>query len=114
MTIVAPNDTFTHQPPRVTDPPVRLPLAWFARIAGATLLRDRVTAVDAERRRARTAGGRAIAYDALVLATGAAAPGRFAPSPRAVVFVAPPGPIWRLELYEHALRAAARRRSGAW
>jgi NADH dehydrogenase FAD-containing subunit len=106
VTLIAPNAVFTHRPPGA--PPADLPLATVADASSAALLHDRVTRVESDRRRVRTAGGRELRYDALLLATGAA--GREPPAPsasRPAVLVAPPGPIWRLELYELALEAAS-------
>jgi sulfide:quinone oxidoreductase len=107
----------------------RYPIANMARDAGARLVADSVTSVDAEARIAHTAGGTTLRYDALVLATGARSvpayqhaltwDDRSAPDQlggllrdieqgyvRRLAFVVPPGPGWPLPAYELALMTA--------
>jgi sulfide:quinone oxidoreductase len=76
LTLLAPNADFVYRPmavlePFVHEPPRQLPLAKFAAELRATLVRDTVAAVDAQRRVLHTGSGRERRYDALVIAAGA-------------------------------------------
>jgi sulfide:quinone oxidoreductase len=141
IALIAPNTYFGYRPQASHDPlgvrgHVRVPLARVAQAAGADLHRDRVTDIDPAGRRVYTAAGYELAYDALVVATGAVPldvpAGTVAFDPRRVAycrsvqnalargdvgslaFVEPAGPAQGLELYELALdTAVAARREGA-
>jgi sulfide:quinone oxidoreductase len=134
LTLADAQPDFIYRPMRVAEPFARgsarrYPIADMARDAGARLVADSVTAVDAEARVARTADGTTLRYDALVLATGARAVPAFehaltwddrsAPDElggllrdveqgdvRRLAFVVPPGPGWPLPAYELALLTA--------
>jgi sulfide:quinone oxidoreductase len=133
VTLVAPNAYLGYRPIARTDPlgiggHARVSLARLAAGAGADVLQDRLTGVDAAARRARTAAGHELAYDALVLAVGAAPRGvpvgavpfdpRRITECRSVLcavergdhgslaFVEPPAPTQELELYDLALETA--------
>lgn len=105
-------------------PAGRQDLATIAKDVGADLVQGRAVAVDAHRHRVHLDGGRALAYDVLVLAVGASPrqtieraltlqgePGRVAVervlAERAPVidFVNPPGVTRTLALYELAIHA---------
>jgi sulfide:quinone oxidoreductase len=100
----------------------RQDLATIAKDVGAELVRGRAVAVDAHRHRVHLDGGRALAYDVLVLAVGASPrrtidraltlygePGRaainrvLAERAPVVDFVNPPGVTRLLDLYELAI-----------
>lgn len=136
VTLVAPNAEFAYRPLSVREPfaygPARgYPLSRIARDAGATLLVDALGWVDPGRHTAHTEGGRAIEYDALVLALGARATARYKHAltiddrrldetlrglvqdveggyVHSLAFVAPGRMAWPLPLYELALMTAAR------
>ena len=142
LTLLAPDRHFTYRPLAVAEPfggaaVLRFPLAAIAGDRRLRLVRDAVASVDAEQHVVRTQDGRALAYDALVLAIGAVAresvPGTLTfRGPRDVdrirrlvdeitsgaasnvAFVVPPGASWSLPLYELALATsvAVRRASG--
>jgi sulfide:quinone oxidoreductase len=129
--LIAPDDDFVYRPLAVTDPfqvgeTRRFPLASLVEAAGGTLRRDRVVAVDPERRVVLTEGRTEHPYDALLVALGArpreAVPGALTfsgPESRAdleellrqtiegsshrIVFALPAGSAWPLPLYELAL-----------
>jgi pyridine nucleotide-disulfide oxidoreductase family protein len=61
-----------------------IPLPPLARAAGANLLIDRVTGIDAEARVVRTAGGQMLSYDLLSIAVGSEIPGTIEGAGRAV------------------------------
>ena len=111
--------------------PPRFELAPIAAELGATLHRDALASVDADRRVAVTRRGEELSYDVLVVASGAepepAVPGAFtfrgAEDAQAyarllaeieqgdatkVIFAMPPGANWPLPLYELALLTAGR------
>jgi sulfide:quinone oxidoreductase len=141
VTLIAPNAFFEYRPVGVHDPlavrgRVRVPTARLARDAGADVLRDRLADIDPVARRVRTGSGCELAYDALVLATGARpgdAPAGAVPFDathvgdceavvravnrrrvRSLAFVEPPAPTQSLDLYDLALETAdAARRDGA-
>ena len=137
ITVVGPRAELLHQP--LTDMPWafggvrRHPFDAVVERLGADLLRDEAVGVDVPGRRIRTRGGRAVGYDALLVAVGAV---RGASLDGAVAFggprdvpavrellegladigdgaarrlavVIPPGAPWTLPAYEVALRAAA-------
>ena len=139
-TLIAPNRYFIHRPVGIRDPlaiggRVRVPLASVARAAGADLRYDRVETVDPRGRRLYTAAGYEVAYDTLVLATGAvslavpAGAASFSAERSAgcrvllddvrrgkiasLAFVEPSGPTRPLDLYDLALETAVNlRRAG--
>ena len=76
LTLVAPEPDFVYRPMTVREPfayaaAQRYPLAAIVDDLGATLVVDRFGWVDAPARVAHTETGRAVPYDALVLASGA-------------------------------------------
>jgi sulfide:quinone oxidoreductase len=76
LTLVDAQPDFIYRPMKVAEPFARgsarrYPIAEMARDAGARLVADTVAAVDPDKRVAHTAGGEALRYDALLLATGA-------------------------------------------
>jgi sulfide:quinone oxidoreductase len=127
--LVAPGDAFEYRPAMVAElfgygVVHRFDLAELVVAAGAVLVRDRVEAVDPERRLVRTADDVGLPYDALVLALGArpeeAVPGAVslglteaglrgivddvrARRARRVVVAIPAGVTWVLPAYEAAL-----------
>jgi sulfide:quinone oxidoreductase len=130
-TLLTPRTTFTHRPLSVLEPfPAvggrRYDVARIAQDAGAQVVEDRLANVDGGRRRAHTARGRELAYDALLIAYGAEVRPRFRHAHtiddqylgqslrslvqdvedgyvRRVAFVAAGSPAWPLPLYELAL-----------
>ncbi|WP_445149499.1 FAD-dependent oxidoreductase [Baekduia sp. Peel2402] len=134
ITLVAPQPDFEVRALRTAEPFAadhvrRRSLADLARDTGAELVASTVTSVDPERRAVRLATGRALHYDALVLALGARPRPAFARAltfagdepatafgglladleegwTRSVAFVVPPGATWPLPLYELALQTA--------
>jgi sulfide:quinone oxidoreductase len=126
--LLAPAAELVHRPTSVMTPFGAAPAARIdlSRL-GVPHRREALLAVDAGAHHALTRGGEEIAYDILVVATGApsreAVPGavtfRGPLSAGAVegalsrgsrfVFAAPAGPVWPLPLYELALLTAARR-----
>jgi sulfide:quinone oxidoreductase len=136
ITLLAPETHFVHRPATAPDPldrrsARRLALERFAIDQRVELRRGRLDAVDPQARRAYGSAG-TLPYDALVVAVGARpqpAPGEALQAGRdaaelrrlleqlrdgdvtSVAFVAPPGPAWRLELYELALEAAVEARA---
>src|SRR5690242_473159 len=134
LTLVDGQTDFVYRPMKVAEPFARgtarrYPIAGIARDAGARHVADAVTAVDPDARMAHTAGGEALPYDALLLATGARAVPAFRNAltwddrsgpdqlggllgdieqgyVRRLAFVVPPGPGWPLPAYELALMTA--------
>jgi sulfide:quinone oxidoreductase len=134
LTLADAQPDFVYRPMKVAEPFARglarrYPIADMARDAGARLVADVITAVDPDERIARTAGGEALRYDALLLATGARSvpvyehaltwDDRSGPNHlggllrdieqgyvRRLAFVVPPGPGWPLPAYELALMTA--------
>jgi sulfide:quinone oxidoreductase len=136
VTLIAPDLEFVYRPMVIREPFAygsarRYPLERIARDAGATLLREKLAWIDPDRHTLHTETGRAIEYDALLLALGAHASARYEHAVtvddrhleetlhgliqdidgdyiHSLAFVAP-GPIaWPLPLYELALMSAGR------
>ena len=133
--LIAPDTNFWYRPLAVAEPfglgrVYRFELAALTGAVGASFLRDALTAVDAARRTVTTRGGRAVGFDALLVALGASpttavdgaltfrgppdvdALGRLLREAEdghvgSVAFVAPPGATWSLPLYELALLTKA-------
>ncbi len=137
VTVLASGEHLTYRPLAVTEPFGRPParryaLAEICADAGARLLPDTLAKVEPDRHRVVTGSGERIAYDALVVATGARARRSLqtahvftadraddlrwllrdveAGATRRIAFVVPPGAGWALPLYELALMTAARAR----
>jgi sulfide:quinone oxidoreductase len=135
---------FTYRPMKVAEPfargsAMRHPMPEIARDAGARLVADTVISVDDDEQIALTAGGEALRFDALLLATGARAEPAYTNAltwddrsgpdhlggllrdveqgyVKRLAFVVPPGPTWPLPAYELALmtgRLAADAQTGA-
>ena len=139
--LLAPADVFTYRPLAVTLPfeepePVRYQLSELVNELGASLTRGALVGIDAWRHLAHTSTNRDVAYDVLLIASGAL------PLPgvegavmfrgpadaqvvrnvldelergdaRSVAFVVPWGPAWPLPAYDLALLASPRPRSQA-
>ncbi len=136
VTLIAPNAEFAYRPLAVREPfaygPARrYPLSRIARDARARLLVDELGWVDPDKHTIHTEGGRAVEYDALVLALGARARARYTHAltiddrrleetlhgliqdveggyVHSLAFVAPGRMAWPLPLYELALMTASR------
>src|SRR4051812_5299297 len=136
ITLLAPEDELAYRPLSVADPfslavTRRYPLDAIAGDLGAKRVVDRLAAVDPWAHVARTAGGRELHWDALLVALGAGAEPALARATtfwgpgdaeavhglvqdveggyaRRVAFVVPPGITWPLPMYELALLTAAR------
>jgi sulfide:quinone oxidoreductase len=134
MTLVAPNPEFELRALRTAELFAaahgrRHALSELAERVGATLVEDRVLAVDHRRHEVRLAEHGILGYDALVLAPGTRARTAYARAitftgdagsadyhglladldghwTRSVAFVVPPGIAWTLPLYELALMTA--------
>jgi sulfide:quinone oxidoreductase len=136
LTLLAPNDDFALRALSVKEPfaqgaAKRHPIRHIARDACAEWVKDALAWVDPDGQVAHTANGQQLAYDALLIAVGA----KIAPAydhattfrdaeadallggvvqdieggyTRSVAFVAPPGPVYQLPLYELALMTAER------
>lgn len=141
VTLVAPNDELVYRPIAVREATgfgwTRTYQLWdLTRDAGAEWVQDAIASVDSARRRVRTAEGRELRYDALLVAVGGrqvseldhaltfrdAEAGRVYESVvkcvergelNSVAFVVPEGPVYPLPAYELALLTAERaRRAG--
>ncbi|HET6690352.1 MAG TPA: FAD-dependent oxidoreductase, partial [Miltoncostaeaceae bacterium] len=134
LTLLSPETEFVYRPMAVAEPFGRgradhHPLADIAADVGAELIRDTLVDVDPAGRAAVTGTGRRLAYDALLVAVGAASEPAFrrvltwTPETdadlfggvlrdldegylRRVAFVVPPGVAWALPAYELALMTA--------
>ncbi len=135
VTMVAPEQRFEIRALRTAIPfaqahTKRHELATIAEHCGAELVHERIASVEPRRHSVRLAGGKALAYDALVLAVGARPRPAFSRAltfsghdggdlfgglladleehwTRSVAFVVPPGVSWSLPIYELALMTAA-------
>jgi sulfide:quinone oxidoreductase len=136
VTVIAPNLEFVYRPMAVREPfgygsARRYPLQRIVSDAGGTLLEDQLSWVDPEKHTLHTETGKAIEYDALVLALGAHAHARYEHAItiddrrldqtlhgliqdiegnhiHRLAFVAPGQIAWPLPLYELALMTAGR------
>jgi sulfide:quinone oxidoreductase len=134
LTLVSQDDWFVDRPMTVTEPfglgsAARHSLPEIAAESGAAFVRGTVASVDAAARRVRCADGRDIAFDTLIIASGAQARAPFSDAitfglegsteairamldrlrggeARSVSFVAPTMTGWLLPLYELALMTA--------
>src|SRR5215212_1057492 len=78
ITLLAPRTSFAYRPLAVAEPfgrarAVRFSLPRLAAERGFGFVHDSLAAVDVPARRLRTAGGEALAFDALLVAVGARA-----------------------------------------
>jgi sulfide:quinone oxidoreductase len=136
LTLIAPNLEFVYRPMVVREPfaygsASRYPLKRIAEDAGARLLEDQLSWIDPEKQTLHTETGKAIEYDALLLALGAHAHARYEHAItiddrrlddtlhgliqdiegdyiHSLAFVAPGSIAWPLPLYELALMSAGR------
>ena len=136
VTLIAPNLEFVYRPMVVREPfaygsASRYPLKAIVEDAGARLLEEQLSWIDPEKHTLHTETGKAIEYDALLLALGAHAHTRYehaitiddrrlddtlhgliqdieADYIHSVAFVAPGQIAWPLPLYELALMSAGR------
>jgi sulfide:quinone oxidoreductase len=134
LALVSKDEQFVDRPMTVAEPfgfgsPVRLSLPEVAAGAGAEFVRGTVTAVDAASHRVSLADGRDLAFDTLILASGARMQAPFSDAitfglegsghairemldhvrggrARSVAFVAPSTTGWLLPLYELSLMTA--------
>lgn len=133
VTLISPTPDFVYRPLAVAEPFAlghqrRTPLTEAAKAANATFIQEGVENVDVDGRSVQLSDGRTLAYDALILATGAAAQPAFGAAsvfnwddtceanaiggllrdleegytPRLAVVI-PPGPGWPLPAYELAM-----------
>jgi sulfide:quinone oxidoreductase len=135
LTLVSPTPDFVYRPLAVAEPFAlghqrRTPLAEATRATGAALVQATLVSVDAAAKTVQLGDGRELAYDALVLATGASTEPAYdnvftwddACGVEAVggllrdleegysqhlAIVVPPGPGWPLPAYELALLIAS-------
>jgi sulfide:quinone oxidoreductase len=136
VTVIAPNAEFVYRPMTVREPFAyeaanRYSLATLVSEAGAALLRDELDWIDPSGHTVHTKGGKALKYEALVLALGAHAATRYEHAitiddrhmdetlhgliqdveggyVKSVAFVASGRMAWQLPLYELALMTAGR------
>ena len=139
ITLLVPNEEFAFRALSVKEPfalghAERHPVRHIARDANAEWVQDTLAWVDPDGQVVHTTGGLELAYDALLVAIGA----RIAPAyehattfrdaeadalltgivedieggyTKSVAFIAPPGPVWQLPIYELALMTAERANS---
>jgi sulfide:quinone oxidoreductase len=139
ITLLAPNEEFAFRALSVKEPfalgaAERHPIRHITRDAGAEWVQDTLAWVDPDGQVVHTAGGAELPYDALLIAIGA----RTVPAyehattfrddeaddllagvvedieggyTKSVAFIAPPGPVYQLPLYELALMTAERANS---
>jgi sulfide:quinone oxidoreductase len=139
LTLISPTPDFVYRPLAVAEPFAlghqrRTPLAEATRAAGATFVQAPLASVDVAGRIVHLADGQELAYDALVVATGAASEPAFANGvltwddtsgaevlggllrdleegySKGLAIVVPPGPGWPLPAYELALLIASEAR----
>jgi sulfide:quinone oxidoreductase len=136
VTLIAPNPEFVYRPMVVREPfaygsASRYPLQRIVSDAGATLLAEQLAWIDPGKHTLHTETGRAIEYDALLLALGAHTSARYEHAVtidyrhmdetlhgliqdieggyiHSLAFVAPGQIAWPLPLYELALMSAGR------
>jgi sulfide:quinone oxidoreductase len=136
VTVIAPNLEFVYRPMVVREPfaygsASRYPLQRIASDAGATLLDEQLARIEPDAHTLHTETGKAIEYDALLLALGAHASARYEHALtiddrhldqtlqgliqdiegdyiHSLAFVAPGAIAWPLPLYELALMSAGR------
>lgn len=136
LTLLAPAKEFVYRPMTVREPFAYGPAQRYflnpiAADVNAELIEDSFAWVDAARQTAHTQGGRELHYDALLLALGAMAHGRYghaltiddrrldellhgliqdveAHYVRSLAFIIPPRMAWPLPVYELALMTAGR------
>ncbi|WP_028067474.1 FAD-dependent oxidoreductase [Solirubrobacter soli] len=137
VTVLAPEAEFIYRPLSVLEPfsaggGITYPLERIAEDAGFTHVRGRLARVDAKSREVHTVTGEKLAYDALLIASGARPVVPFSGAVpfsgsitdqerlhgivqdveggyiRSLAFVVPPGATWSLPLYELALMMAGR------
>ena len=140
VTLLDPGEHFIYRPMSVAEPfaaghATHHPLAALAADAAAEHVRDRLAEVDLGAHAVRTASGRELAYDALILALGARERPAYAHAltfdpldteplggllrdidqgySRRIAVVVPPGPHWTLPAYELALLIAGHARGAA-
>jgi sulfide:quinone oxidoreductase len=135
LTLVSPTPDFVYRPLAVAEPFAlghqrRTPLAEATRATGAAFVQAPLVSVDAAAKTVRLGDGQELAYDALVLATGAAAEPAYDDVftwddtcevdavggllrdleegySQRLAIVIPPGPGWPLPAYELALLIAS-------
>jgi sulfide:quinone oxidoreductase len=136
VTVIAPNRDFVYRPMTVGEPfsysaARHYPLAKVVADAGGELVADELAWVDPAARVVHTHGEKTLAYDALVLATGARARPRYEHAitiddahmdetlhgliqdveggyTRSIAFLSPGRMAWQLPLYELAMMTAGR------
>jgi len=136
ITLLAPNEEFAFRALSVKEPfalgaAERHPIRHIVRDAGAEWVEDTLSWVDPDGQVVHTGGGSELPYDALLVAVGARLTPAFEHATtfrdaeadalltgivedieggytKSVAFIAPPGPVWQLPLYELALMTAER------
>ena len=136
VTLLAASSEFVYRPMTVREPFAyaaarRYPLEKVARDLGAEVVRDSLAWVDAAQRVAHTGEGKALSFDAFILALGARAQPRYSHAltiddrhldetlhgliedmeggyVRSLAYVVPPRMAWPLPIYELALMTAGR------
>jgi sulfide:quinone oxidoreductase len=136
ITLLAPNEEFAFRALSVKEPfalgaAERHPIGRIVRDAGAEWIEDTLSWVDPDGQVVHTSGGAELPYDAVLIAVGARTSPAFEHATtfrdaeadallsglvedieggytKRVAFIAPPGPVWQLPLYELALMTAER------